>query len=112
MPSGPEISVVVPVYDEEDNLPILHQELATALSGSGRSWECVYVDDGSRDRSLAVLLRLRAQDPRRIRIVQFARKIDKIKPFVNRHCRSKCIQNIVSVKWMLRQINCCIFREH
>jgi glycosyltransferase involved in cell wall biosynthesis len=73
MPSGPEISVVVPVYDEEDNLPILHQELATALSGSGRSWECVYVDDGSRDRSLAVLLRLRAQDPRRIRVVQFAR---------------------------------------
>ena len=73
MPSGPEISVVVPVYDEEDNLPILHQELATALSGSGRSWECVYVDDGSRDRSLAVLLRLRAQDPRHIRVVQFAR---------------------------------------
>lgn len=73
MSSRPEISVVVPVHDEEENLPLLQHELAAALDTCGRSWECVYVDDGSRDDSLQVLLRLRARDPGRIRVVQFAR---------------------------------------
>jgi glycosyltransferase involved in cell wall biosynthesis len=72
MSGQPEISVVVPVYDEEANLPLLQREIATAMEGCGRSYECVYVDDGSRDRSLEVLLELRRADPR-IRVVEFAR---------------------------------------
>jgi len=72
MSGQPEISVVVPVYDEEDNLPLLQREVTTAMESLGRAYECVYVDDGSRDGSLQVLLALRRADPR-IRVVEFAR---------------------------------------
>lgn len=68
----PVISIVVPVYEEEDNLRPLHAEIARALDLMGEPAEVVYVDDGSRDASLAVLLELRRAD-RRIRVVQFAR---------------------------------------
>ncbi len=65
------ISVVVPVFEEEENLRPLHAEITAALDLLGESAEVLYVDDGSRDQSLAVLLDLRRSDPR-IRVVQFA----------------------------------------
>lgn len=68
----PEISVVVPVYNEAANLPQLHQELVAAMEGMGRSFEIVAVDDGSRDHSFAVLVDLQAQDDR-LRVVRLAR---------------------------------------
>ncbi len=58
-----DVSVVVPIYNEEESLPILHSEIAAALNGMGVLWEVIYVDDCSRDRSLAVMLKLRANDP-------------------------------------------------
>ncbi|HEU4725485.1 MAG TPA: glycosyltransferase family 2 protein [Candidatus Eisenbacteria bacterium] len=49
-PSGsPELSAVVPVYDEAEALPPLAAELESALRATGRPWEIVLVDDGSRD---------------------------------------------------------------
>jgi glycosyltransferase involved in cell wall biosynthesis len=60
----------VPVFDEEKNLPILHSELAEALEPFGMEWEVLYVDDRSRDGSLAVMQKLWKQDPR-VRIVKF-----------------------------------------
>ncbi|MBL8863345.1 MAG: glycosyltransferase family 2 protein [Planctomycetes bacterium] len=66
------ISVVVPVFDEEQNLRPLQAEITAALDLLGEPAEIVYVDDGSRDGSLAVLLELWRADPR-VRIVQFAR---------------------------------------
>ena len=59
----PDLSVVFPVYNEEENLPILLGEIAAALDGTGWSYEIVAVDDGSRDRSLAVLRELHAKHP-------------------------------------------------
>ena len=50
-----EISVVVPVYNEEAVLPDLFARLYDAMDELGRSWEVVFVDDGSRDRSVAML---------------------------------------------------------
>ncbi len=70
MSSAVEISVVVPVFDEEPNLPLLHEEIVRALDGMGASWEVLYVDDRSRDGSLRVLLDLWKRDPR-VRVVQF-----------------------------------------
>ncbi len=67
-----DLSLVVPVYDEEDNLPMLHREIQQHVGGLGLSWEVVYVDDRSRDRSFEVLLGLRAADPH-VRIVRFRR---------------------------------------
>jgi glycosyltransferase involved in cell wall biosynthesis len=59
----PDLSVVFPVYNEEENVPILLREIAAALDGRGWSYEIVAVDDGSTDRSLEVLRSLRAQYP-------------------------------------------------
>ena len=49
------ISVVIPVYNEEKNLPLLHERLQGALQSMKRPYEIVFVDDGSRDGSLEIL---------------------------------------------------------
>jgi glycosyltransferase involved in cell wall biosynthesis len=67
------ISLVVPVYNEEDNLPLLYQAICEALSTVNRSWELVFVDDGSRDKSLSVLKKLGENDPEHVRVVVFRR---------------------------------------
>ncbi|MHB8829267.1 MAG: glycosyltransferase [Syntrophales bacterium] len=49
------ISLVVPVYNEEENLPELMKRIRPVMAALGRSWEIILVDDGSRDRSLELL---------------------------------------------------------
>lgn len=63
MSGAPDLSVVFPVYNEEENIPILLDEIRRALDGTRWSYEIVAVDDGSRDRSLAVLRESRAKYP-------------------------------------------------
>lgn len=58
----PDISVVIPVYNEESSLPSLFSRLYPALDALGRSYELIFIDDGSRDRSMRAL---RAQFDRR-----------------------------------------------
>src|SRR4029079_2187146 len=60
----PELSVVVPVFNERDNIPPLLAEIAAALRGRA-DFEIVYVDDASKDDSLAVLAAAKAQYPER-----------------------------------------------
>jgi glycosyltransferase involved in cell wall biosynthesis len=67
-----DISVVVPIFNEAQNLRLLHEELVAALARVGKPCEILYVDDRSTDGSLEVLLELRAQDPR-VRVVHFRR---------------------------------------
>ncbi|HEX8097879.1 MAG TPA: glycosyltransferase family 2 protein [Pyrinomonadaceae bacterium] len=69
---APEVSVFLPVYNEEPNLPPLHAKLDQALRQLGRTAEIVYVDDGSTDRSLEVLRGLARIDPR-VRVVALRR---------------------------------------
>ena len=57
------MSVVIPIKDERDNLRPLHERLAQALGALGRSYEVIFVDDGSTDGSFAVLEGLAAADP-------------------------------------------------
>lgn len=65
----PDLSVVIPVYDEEENLPPLWAELRGVLDGLGLAFEVVFVDDGSRDRSAEVIRGFREAD-RRVRLVR------------------------------------------
>jgi undecaprenyl-phosphate 4-deoxy-4-formamido-L-arabinose transferase len=68
-----KISVVVPVYNEEGNLPELLLRLAAVLDPSGSPYELVFVDDGSTDRSLEILKEAARQRPDRIRVLEMAR---------------------------------------
>ena len=65
-PGSPAVSVVVPLFNEEENVPILQAELTNALRAL--DYEIIFVDDGSRDRTVERI----AADPR-VRLVQFER---------------------------------------
>jgi len=67
-----ELSIVVTLYDERDTLDELHARLGTTMRALGRSWEVVYVDDGSTDGTFAALERLHADDAH-IRAVRLKR---------------------------------------
>ena len=67
------LSLVVPVYNEEENLPLLYEAVLQTIVPLQQSWELVLVDDGSRDGSLRVLEELAARDPEHVRVVQLRR---------------------------------------
>jgi dolichol-phosphate mannosyltransferase len=62
-PDTPEISVVVPLYNEEENVSELHRRLTAALGGIGTPYEILYVNDGSRDATPRMIDALGADDP-------------------------------------------------
>ncbi len=57
-----KVSVVIPLYNEEENIAILHQRLKETLDRLGCGYEIIYVDDGSADRTLAGLEKIQAED--------------------------------------------------
>jgi dolichol-phosphate mannosyltransferase len=65
-----DISVVVPVFNEEENLPLLIPRIAEVLNPLGKTYEMIFVDDGSTDRSRSLLKGMVAQYPQ-IRILGF-----------------------------------------
>jgi undecaprenyl-phosphate 4-deoxy-4-formamido-L-arabinose transferase len=69
----PTLSVVVPVFNEEASLPALFGRLYAALDRLEVSYECVFVDDGSRDRSASMLREQQQARPRETRVVLFQR---------------------------------------
>jgi undecaprenyl-phosphate 4-deoxy-4-formamido-L-arabinose transferase len=70
---APEISVVIPVFNEEENLRELGERLIRTLTGMGRPYEIIFVDDGSSDHSWELLSELNGQYPHNIRALQFHR---------------------------------------
>ena len=64
MSEHPQLSVVIPAYNEAESLPVLHRELVETLGSLGRTWEIIYVDDGSRDGSEKVIEALCSDDSR------------------------------------------------
>ena len=70
---NPELSVVIPVYNEEEGLPFLFERLYPALDALGRSYEIVFVDDGSADRSVAELREQFQRRPDVTRVVEIGR---------------------------------------
>ena len=68
----PQLSLVIPLFNEAENLPVLAAEIRQALEPTGKSWETLFVDDGSTDESFAVLAQLAALDPT-VRILRHRR---------------------------------------
>jgi dolichol-phosphate mannosyltransferase len=68
-----DLSVVVPVYNEEGNLGLLHQRLTAVMHTLGVTYEFVFINDGSRDGSVPLLYELAAQDPQHVRFIDLSR---------------------------------------
>jgi len=68
-----DLSLIIPVYNEAENLPILYDCIQEALGSLKSIWEVIFVDDGSRDHSFDVLRSLVEKDPEHIRVVAFRR---------------------------------------
>src|SRR5258708_14758219 len=75
-----ELSVVIPIRDEEPALDQLHAELTRTLGAWGRSYEVIFVDDGSTDKSFELLKRMQALDPH-VRLIRFRRNFGQTAAF-------------------------------
>ena len=76
----PYLSVVIPLYDEAENVDDLHRELTAALDPCGRSYEILLVDDGSTDGTLERLIAVEARDPR-VRVLRLRRNFGQTAAF-------------------------------
>ena len=76
----PELSIVIPIYNEAPSLRQLHRELTETLTRWGRPYEILAVDDGSKDDSFAILSELQAVDPH-LRVIRFRRNFGQTAAF-------------------------------
>jgi len=67
------LSLVIPVYNEHENLPLLFDAIYKTMNTINQSWEMILVDDGSHDQSLAVLKEYAEKDPQHARVISFRR---------------------------------------
>ena len=72
MNENPELSLFLPVLNEEDNLRPMHAKIAESLNALGKTAEVIYVDDGSTDKSLSILREIAASD-NRVRVIALRR---------------------------------------
>ena len=70
--ANPDLSIVLPVFNEEDNVEPMHEEIHDALSGSGLCYEILFIDDGSTDQTIPKLRDIQSNDPL-TRVVLFRR---------------------------------------
>src|SRR6187399_2428939 len=71
----PELSLIIPIFNEEKVIPELHRRLREVMADLEqvvRSWEVVFIDDGSKDQSLAMLREIGAAEPR-YKVLSFSR---------------------------------------
>ena len=68
---NPFISVVVPVYNEEAVLDILYKRLFDALDKLNKTYEVIFIDDGSKDKSIEILESFHQKRPDQVRVIQF-----------------------------------------
>lgn len=80
MTDTPYVSVVVPLYNEEDNVDDLHRELTAALDRLGRPYEILMVDDGSKDRTVERIVAIETRDPR-VRVLRLRRNFGQTAAF-------------------------------
>ena len=88
-----EISVVVPVMNEEQNVRLLYERLSAQLNELGKSYEIIFVDDGSTDNTFEVLKQLHAENRGVVRVIRFRRNFSKTPALVAgfSRCRGEVI---------------------
>ena len=88
----PDLSVVVPLFNEQPNLRDLHRELSDVLTAWGRPYEIILVDDGSTDDTFSILTDIQSQD-RSVRVIRLRRNFGQTAAFAAgfAHARGKLI---------------------
>jgi glycosyltransferase involved in cell wall biosynthesis len=76
----PELSIVIPIRNESENIAALHEQLTASLERFGRSYELLLIEDGSTDDSFERLAAIQARDPR-VRVVRFRRNFGQTAAF-------------------------------
>ena len=76
----PDLSVIIPIFNEAPNIDPLYREITEALTAWGRPYEVIFIDDGSRDDSFEKLRAVQAGDPR-VRVIQFRRNFGQTAAF-------------------------------
>ncbi len=86
------ISVVVPIFNEEENLPELCRRMTAALDATGEAWELILVNDGSRDGSLRLIRQFHEQD-RRVKLINLSRNFGHQAALTAgvHHARGRCV---------------------
>lgn len=72
LPARPVFSLVIPIWNEQAVIPVLYERIVQVLESTAEPWELLFVNDGSTDRSLALLVALQANDPR-VKVLNFSR---------------------------------------
>lgn len=83
-----DLSIVIPLYNEEENVEPLYEQLKAALEGAGREYEIIIVDDGSTDGSFDILKRLHEGD-KRLKVIRFRRNFGQTAAFAAGFDRSQ-----------------------
>jgi dolichol-phosphate mannosyltransferase len=73
MSATPTISIIAPIFNEVENIPVLYERIHDVMEGIGESWELVLVNDGSSDGSMEAIDALYERDPEHVRVIHFAR---------------------------------------
>ena len=78
-PTGadPELTAVIPVFNEVGSMPQMHKELSDGLARTGRSYEILYIDDGSSDGTTELLDQLAAAEPDKVGVIHFRKNFGK-----------------------------------
>lgn len=94
--NSPEVSVVVPIYNEEAGLPTLFERLYAAMDAFGASYELIFINDGSRDRSAALLREQYERRPDVTRVILLAANAGQHMAIMAgfEHCRGEIIVTI------------------
>src|SRR4030066_740632 len=80
MENQKSFSIIIPVFNEENNISPLYTELSAVLSKIGLPYEIIYVDDGSTDNSFKLLSAIHTQD-NRVKVIQFRRNFGQTAAF-------------------------------
>ena len=86
------VSIVIPVFNEAENVGLLHGEIAAAVKDRSEDYEIIFIDDGSSDGSLAELKKMRAGDPR-VKIIHFRKNFGQSAAISAgfAHCRGQVV---------------------
>ena len=92
----PDYSVIVPCYNESEVIPVFHERLKAVMNQIGRSWEVVYVNDGSKDQTLSIIKTLAKQD-QHIAFLNLSRNFGKEIAMTAGLDHARCIEGVIII---------------